>query len=127
MTGVGRHTGERPQHAVRAYLAAPDRWCCRSSSSLTLVAWGVLVFAAIEFGRDARSGDSTAWTFLGLAAAGATACLFVTLILGSKLVGLVRARTARLPRLGCPVDGARPAEGWRITSARRTGSVGRRT
>ena len=65
--------------------------------TLTLVAWGVLVFAAIDFGREARSGEPDAWTFLGLAAAGATACLFVTMILGAKLVGLVRGRTATAP------------------------------
>jgi RsiW-degrading membrane proteinase PrsW (M82 family) len=70
--------------------------------TVTLVAWGVLVFAAIEFGRQARSGESTAWTFLGLASAGATACLFVTMILGARLVAVVRGRqgaprAARIP------------------------------
>ena len=69
---------------------------------LTLAAWAVLVFAAIGFGRDARSGDSTAWTFLGLASVGATACLFVTLILGARLVGVVRARTAEPPPARLP-------------------------
>ena len=100
MTGVGRHTGERPHHPPRV----PRRRVLALSLLifLTLVAWGVLVFAAIEFGRDARSGDSTAWTFLGVAAVGATACLFVTLILGSKLVGLVRARTAEPPPVRLP-------------------------
>ena len=37
--------------------------------TITLVAWGVLVFAAIEFGKEARSGEPEAWTFLVLAAA----------------------------------------------------------
>ena len=68
--------------------------------TVTLVAWGVLVFAAIEFGRDARSGDSQAWTFLALAAAGATACLFVTMILGARLVGAgAGAYRGHLPRV----------------------------
>jgi hypothetical protein len=68
---------------------------------VTLVAWAALVFAAIDFGRQGRSGDDGAWKFLVLAAVGATACLFVTLILGAKLVALVRGTAspspARLP------------------------------
>jgi len=78
--------------------------------TVTLVAWGVLVFAAIEFGRDARSGEPESWTFLALASAGATACLFVTMILGGRLVALVRARqeaAAAVPRLPGGRHGAR--------------------
>ena len=62
--------------------------------TVTLVAWGVLVVAAIDFGREARSGDGAAWTFLMLAAAGAAACLFVTIIFGARLLELIRAREA---------------------------------
>ncbi len=68
----------------------------------TLVAWGVLVFAAIDLGRQARSGESTAWTFLALAAVGAAACLFVTLILLGRLLAVLRGRDvppARPPRV----------------------------
>ena len=65
--------------------------------TVTLVTWGVLVVAAIDFGREARSGDGAAWTFLMLAAAGAAACLFVTMILGAQLLELIRAREARRP------------------------------
>jgi nitrogen fixation/metabolism regulation signal transduction histidine kinase len=71
--------------------------------TITLVAWGVLVFAAIDFGREARSNDPDAWTFLALASVGATACLFLTMILGARLIALVRrrevppARTRRVP------------------------------
>ena len=46
-----------------------------------VVAWGYLVYAAVDFGQAARGGDSTAWWFLGLAALGAVACLFVGLML----------------------------------------------
>jgi hypothetical protein len=66
--------------------------------TITLIAWGVLVLAAIDFGREARSGNPDAWTFLGLASLGAAACLFVTMILGAKLVALVRARQESEPR-----------------------------
>jgi hypothetical protein len=69
---------------------------------LTLVAWGALVSAAIDFGRQARSGDADAWKFLALVALGAVGCLFVTLILGAKIADLFRgpvgdAPPARLP------------------------------
>ncbi|GAA4376513.1 hypothetical protein GCM10023146_32120 [Nocardioides caricicola] len=46
-----------------------------------IVAWGYLVWAAIDFGSSARSGNSTAWWFLATASVGAVACLFVGLML----------------------------------------------
>ncbi|WP_243056602.1 hypothetical protein [Nocardioides sp. SR21] len=46
-----------------------------------IVAWGYLVWAAIDFGSTARGGDATAWWFLALASVGAVACLFVGLML----------------------------------------------
>jgi hypothetical protein len=52
----------------------------------TLVAWGFLVWAAIDFGGEARAGDEVAWGFLALATVGAAACLFITLILAGKVV-----------------------------------------
>ena len=63
-----------------------------------VVAWGYLVYAAIDFGSTARGGDSTAWWFLALSAIGAVACLFV----GLMLVALV------LRRLGITTGPARP-------------------
>lgn len=51
-----------------------------------MVAWGYLVYAAIDFGSHARRGESTAWAFLALAAVGAAACLFVALMLASRIV-----------------------------------------
>ena len=68
----------------------------------TLVAWGVLVFAAIEFGRDARSGAAAAWVFLVLSTLGAAACLFVTLILGIRVVDLIRHSPAEREELFAP-------------------------
>lgn len=46
-----------------------------------IVAWGYLVWAAIDFGKTARGGDAQAWWFLALASLGAVACLFVGLML----------------------------------------------
>lgn len=58
--------------------------------TLTLVAWGLLVWLAIDFGTDARSGSALSWVFLVIATLGATACLFLALTLGTRVVGLLR-------------------------------------
>jgi hypothetical protein len=63
--------------------------------TLTLVAWGFLVWAAIDFGAQARDGETPAWLFLGFATIGATACLLVTLILGGKVLAVLRGETPR--------------------------------
>ncbi len=108
MRPVGRHSGER---------AAPDpsRRTPKGRIALlslfvmvTLVAWGVLVLAAIDFGREARSGEPTAWTFLVLAAVGAAACLFLTLILGCA-AGRAGARARDAPPRPPRVPGGRRA------------------
>ena len=51
-----------------------------------VIAWGYLVKAAIDFGIEARSGTSDAWLFLGLASLGAVACLFIGLLMISRLL-----------------------------------------
>ncbi|CAN5259580.1 hypothetical protein BH09ACT12_BH09ACT12_28300 [soil metagenome] len=52
----------------------------------SVVAWGYLVVAAIDFGGAAREGDTTAWWFLALSSLGAVACLFLGLILVSRII-----------------------------------------
>jgi hypothetical protein len=54
--------------------------------TLTVIAWGYLVKAAIDFGTTARGGDSQAWLFLGAASLGAVACLFVALIMVARIL-----------------------------------------
>jgi cytosine/uracil/thiamine/allantoin permease len=54
--------------------------------TLCVVAWGYLVYAAIDFGTAARGGNSQAWTFMALACAGAIACLFVGLLLVARMM-----------------------------------------
>jgi hypothetical protein len=54
--------------------------------TLCVVAWGYLVWAAIDFGAEARGGDDDAWKFLGLASIGAVACLFAGLMLIARLL-----------------------------------------
>lgn len=89
MTRVSPTSGKR----VGSRRAARKRsWPTRKTLLLTLavtlcvVAWGYLVLAAIDFGATARSGESGAWLFLGLACLGATACLFAGLMLGARLL-----------------------------------------
>ena len=60
----------------------------------TVVAWGYLVYLAIDFGTSGRDGDSTAWWLLALATIGAIACLFVAMMLGTRLVALLKAGSA---------------------------------
>ena len=54
--------------------------------TFSIVAWGYLVYAAIDFGASARNGSSTAWGFLALASVGAVACLFFGLMLVAHLL-----------------------------------------
>lgn len=66
----------------------------------SVVAWGYLVYAAIDFGSEARGGESDAWLLLGLASVGAVACLFLGLILIARLLrrlGITRAPEPREP------------------------------
>lgn len=51
-----------------------------------VVAWGYLVYAAIDFGSAARGGESTAWWLLAVASVGAVACLFFGLMLVALLL-----------------------------------------
>jgi len=71
-------------------------------TTLCVVAWGYLVFAAIDFGRTARGGQSESWIFLAIASLGAIACLFTGLLLVVRLLkvlGIVADGSAldRLP------------------------------
>ena len=74
--------------------------------TLLVVAWGYLVYAAIDFGTAARGGESSAWLFMGLACLGAIACLFVGLLLVARLMRVLGLgdvadqpdRTPRTPR-----------------------------
>jgi hypothetical protein len=51
-----------------------------------LGAWGFLVWAAIDFGRSARGGDSSRWAYLAVASVGAVVCLFLSLLLVTVLL-----------------------------------------
>jgi hypothetical protein len=79
--GQGKRAGARQKRRFRPVLVL-----IALGISLAVVAWGFLVYAAIEFGGEARDGDSEAWYYLAIAAVGATACLFVGLMLIARLL-----------------------------------------
>jgi hypothetical protein len=72
---------------------------------LGVLAWAVLVRAAIDFGSSARSGQSEAWVFLVLATLGAVGCLVLVLVLAGRAVSAVRA--GRIRAVAAPVGGRR--------------------
>ena len=77
---AGKRAGERPKRGF-------DRVLLLLALGVTgsVVAWGYLVLAAIDFGTSARGGKESAWWFLALAAAGAVACLFLGLVLVARI------------------------------------------
>lgn len=103
--GTAKRAGSRRAPRPRRGLSRPLLLLAAGITGC-VVAWGYLVYAAVDFGRTARAGDAAAWWFLGLAALGGVACLFVGLMLGARLlraVGVVADRSAR------PVGGRRAA------------------
>ncbi len=70
---------------VRAALLSAAVTC-------TVIAWGLLVFAAIDFGGKARDGEPGNWWFLALATVGAMACMFLAILLGSRLQSELRGQ-----------------------------------
>lgn len=93
MRSVGKHSGEPVEDQAAAVAAARRRLLLLALGvTATLIAWGFLVFAAIEFGGKARDGESEGWIFLGFATLGATACLFETLLLAGKILETLRGQ-----------------------------------
>lgn len=79
--------------------------------TVCIIAWGYLVYAAIDFGTAAREGSGTsAWAFMGLACLGAIACLFAGLLLVARLT---RALGITAPPPPSPDEPARPVSGKR--------------
>ena len=69
MRPVGKHTGERAAEVSSDDTGLPWRKILLLALGVTatLVAWGVLVYAAIDFGKEARSGEPAAWVLLAIA------------------------------------------------------------
>ena len=76
-----------------------------------VVAWGFLVWFAIDFGTRARGGESGAWWLMAATGVGAVACLFVALMLLARLaraLGLTSgaASTSHAARTASPSSAA---------------------
>ena len=107
MTGMarGKRAGARPKRGFRPALVG-----IALGITLSVVAWGYLVYAAIDFGGQAREGDSDAWWFLAIAAVGAAACLFVGLMLVARLsraLGITETPPPKAPRPPKPPKGSK--------------------
>jgi hypothetical protein len=81
----GKQIGSRRGPKKKASLQ-PSLLGLAIGVTLAVIAWGYLVYAAIDFGSTARGGESQAWWFLGIASFGAVACLFIGLMLISRLL-----------------------------------------
>lgn len=96
----GKRAGDRQKRTFRPALLA-----LALGVTFAVVAWGYLVYAAVDFGSTARDGDTVAWWYLGLASAGAVACLFLGLILLTRIargLGLAGSAPPRAPRTPKP-------------------------
>ncbi|WP_156411438.1 hypothetical protein [Nocardioides sp. Soil805] len=85
MASSGKRAGARRGARQRSGI---NRTALALAAGITLcvVAWGYLVYLAIDFGTSARSGQSSSWAFLALASIGAVACLFTGLMLIARLL-----------------------------------------
>lgn len=93
--GAGKRAGSRRAPKQRSLPSRSAMLLCLAIT-VCVVAWGFLAFAAIDFGRAARGGESGSWAFLALACLGAAACLFVAMILVARLLratGIIVDRT----------------------------------
>lgn len=90
-----------PRRAARPSRPRAQLLLTAVGVTATIVAWGYLVVAAIDFGASARGGQDEAWLFLGIATLGATACLFAGLMLAARALRLLGI-TRQPPPPGAP-------------------------
>ena len=112
MTNGSKHAGSRKAPRGARPRRSLDARVAKYAVGVTLcvVAWGYLVWAAIDFGATARGGNGAAWFFLLLACIGAASCLFAGLMLGVRLMTVLGIMT---PPAGSAEAPARPSGGRR--------------
>lgn len=82
---TGKRAGSRRGARQRAPFNLPALVFALAITAC-VVAWGYLVYLAIDFGTSARAGEPSAWGLLVLASLGAVACLFAGLLFVSRLL-----------------------------------------
>ena len=114
MTGTsgGKRAGSRRGPRQQARFQ-PALLLLALAVTACIVAWGYLVWAAIDFGSTARGGDSTAWWFLALASVGAVACLFVGLMLVAAIMRRLGITRGPEKKIGDEDEPPRPIGGRR--------------
>ncbi len=107
---AGSRRGSRPPRTLNR-----SALLIGAAITLCVVAWGYLVYAAIDFGTAAREGSSSAWTYMALACLGAIACLFVGLLLVARLMRALGITSPPSDASDAPdaPTGPRPAGGKR--------------
>lgn len=85
--GSGKHSGARRAAPAKRDFD-PKLLLYAGGITFCVVAWGYLVFAAIDFGSSAREGRPGAWLYLAVACLGAICCLFAGLMIGVRLLTL---------------------------------------
>lgn len=103
---AGTRRGSKPKAGFQPALLA-----LALGVTAAVLAWGYLVLAAIDFGSEARSGESDAWLFLGLAAVGAVACLFIGFLLVARLLRRLGITQTPTPRADPVLDDEPPPDG----------------
>lgn len=106
----GKRAGARRGSRRRAGLQ-PALLLLALGITACIVAWGYLVYAAIDFGSTARGGDAHAWWFLAIASVGAVACLFVGLMLLARVLRRLGITSGAPSRPTAPDDEPAPAAG----------------
>lgn len=106
--GSGKRAGERQKAHFR-----PSLLLLALGITFCVVAWGYLVYAAIDFGSAARHGDDDrGWYYLGISAFGAVACLFLGLMLGvrfSRAIGFTQAPEPKPKKVATTAKGGKRA------------------
>ncbi len=90
----GARRAAKPKRSLQPKLVALGL-----ASVAALLAWAFLVWAAVDFGRDARDGESGRWVYLVVTSVGAVACLFLCLWLCTVLLRRVGILEDNRPRV----------------------------
>jgi hypothetical protein len=107
---AGKRAGSRkaPRKRPSARSARPKVLLLAAAVTAAMVAWGYLVYLAIDFGTTARNGEQRAWWFLGLSALGAVLCLFLGLVLINRLLRELGVTSPPPPEGGHPSEPTAP-------------------